>query len=75
MRNLSGKDYPNERTISLWFVRPILSQYKSKNCSQNVTIMVTGCKYRCFFRKMVGLGGLGDVFCVWLGVWMVVVLT
>lgn len=44
MENLFGKNYPNKRTISLWFMRLILSQYKSKNCSQNVTIMVTGCK-------------------------------
>ena len=44
MKNQFGKDYPNERTISLWFMRLILSQYKSKNCFQNVTIVVTGAK-------------------------------
>ena len=38
---LSGKDYSNEGTISLRFVRLILSQYKSENHFQNVTTMVT----------------------------------
>ena len=38
---LSGKDYSNERAISLRFVRLILSQYKSENHFQNVTTMVT----------------------------------
>ena len=38
---LSGKDYSNERAISLRFVRLILSQYKSENYFQNVTTMVT----------------------------------
>jgi hypothetical protein len=38
------KDYPNKRTISLWFMRLILSQYKSKNCSQNMPVIVTGAK-------------------------------
>ena len=33
--------YPNERAISLRFVRLILSQYKSENYFQNVTTMVT----------------------------------
>jgi len=35
MRNRFGQDHPNKETISLWFMRLILSQYIFKNCFQN----------------------------------------
>ncbi|GEM_PF-7097959 len=44
VENLSGKNYPNEKTISLWLMRLILSQYKSKNYFQNLTVLFSGAK-------------------------------
>lgn len=54
MKNLFEKDYSNERTISLWFMRLILSQYKSKNYSQNMTIMVIGAKIVILYERTCG---------------------
>lgn len=54
MKNLFEKDYSNERTINLWFMRLILSQYKSKNYSQNMTIMVIGAKVVILYERTCG---------------------
>ena len=44
-------NYSNKRTISLWFMRLILSQYKSKNYFQNATIVVRSAKIDILSEK------------------------
>lgn len=44
MKNLSGKNYPDERIISLWFTRLMSGQYKFKNCSQGLNTSDFGAK-------------------------------
>lgn len=51
MKNRSGKNDPDKRMSSLWFMRLLLSQYKFKNCSQNVIRRVTGTKVAIFLEK------------------------